>query len=267
MLSLEPGTYRIINIARKKALRVPDESTNTITSWQVQDEPNQKWFIQRAGNGYRFKNCGHGKYLSVHNTQCNSQVYHGSPTTWKIIPRTSSGYLIQLEAVDRVLDLHDRGEVFSCVLLWGRDAIDVLLNQVYIWPANDVEPQKVWDFERLGCETGDESKETEGIIPSGQTEGDETTSRDESVTKKPLPALDPIATRDIQIAQQARRIQLLEAQLSQRDQEIERLHDEVAVLKSQESSQVSALHERTMELEKLVEKLFEQESKRPNNAA
>ncbi|QRW25182.1 carbohydrate esterase family 9 protein [Rhizoctonia solani] len=248
MLSLEPGTYRIINIARKKALRVPDESTNTITSWQVQDEPNQKWFIQRAGNGYRFKNCGHGKYLSVHNTQCNSQVYHGSPTTWKIIPRTSSGYLIQLEAVDRVLDLHDRGEV-------------------YIWPANDVEPQKVWDFERLGCETGDESKETEGIIPSGQPEGDDSTSRDESVTKKPLPALDPIAIRDIQIAQQARRIQLLEAQLSQRDQEIERLHDEVAVLKSQESSQVSALHERTMELEKLVEKLFEQESKRPNNAA
>ncbi|GAB1523570.1 hypothetical protein RhiTH_006720 [Rhizoctonia solani] len=224
MLSLEPGTYRIINIARKKALRVPDESTNTITSWQVQDEPNQKL-------------------------------------------RTLDVYRIQLEAVDRVLDLHDRGEVFSCVLLWGRDAIDVLLNQVYIWPANDVEPQKVWDFERLGCETGDESKETEGIIPSGQPEGDDSTSRDESVTKKPLPALDPIAIRDIQIAQQARRIQLLEAQLSQRDQEIERLHDEVAVLKSQESSQVSALHERTMELEKLVEKLFEQESKRPNNAA
>ncbi|ELU37224.1 fibrinogen alpha/beta chain family domain-containing protein [Rhizoctonia solani AG-1 IA] len=234
MLSLEPGTYRIINIARKKALRVPDESTNTITSWQVQDEPNQK--VCRV-------NCGHGKYLSVHNTQCNSQVYHGSPTTWKIIPRTSSGYLYVI--------------CYYCYYFAS------YVPSTFIGFNSKLSIACLTCTIAERCETGDESKETEGIIPSGQPEGDDSTSRDESVTKKPLPALDPIAIRDIQIAQQARRIQLLEAQLSQRDQEIERLHDEVAVLKSQESSQVSALHERTMELEKLVEK----ESKRPNNAA
>ncbi|KAL5638164.1 hypothetical protein ACGC1H_005015 [Rhizoctonia solani] len=131
MANIEPGTYRIVNLARNKALRVPNEYPDTIASWQVQDEPNQKWLVECVDGGYRFKNCGHGQYLSVRSSESNSQAYHGSPTTWKIIPHTPGGYLIQLETIDRVLDLHDRGEV-------------------YIWPANDAEPQKVWKFERLG---------------------------------------------------------------------------------------------------------------------
>ncbi|KAF8706742.1 hypothetical protein RHS03_04804, partial [Rhizoctonia solani] len=92
-------------------------------------------------------------------------------------------------------------------------------------------------------------------MPSGQPDDDRSTLRDESIAQKPLSALNPIAVRDIRIAQQARRIQLLEAQLSQRDQELEKLRDEVAALKCQESSQVSALYDRTMESEKLVEKV------------
>ncbi|CAE6346948.1 unnamed protein product [Rhizoctonia solani] len=247
MSNLEPGTYRIVNLARKKVLRVPNENPDTIASWQVQDEPNQKWFIQRAGGGYRFKNCGHGKYLSVHDTQCNSQAYHGSPTTWRIVPRTPTGYLIQLEAIDRVLDLHDRGEV-------------------YIWPTNDAEPQKVWDFERLGCETDEESEDKNEDARSMQPISDESTSEDEGVVEKPVP-LNPIAVRDTQIAQQGKKIRSLERQLSEKDQEMEKLREEIASLKSQESSQISALREHTIQLEKLVEQLFEQESKRPNNAA
>ncbi|CAE6443906.1 unnamed protein product [Rhizoctonia solani] len=246
MFDLEPGTYRIINLARKKVLRVPNEDTNTITSWQVQDEPNQKWLIQRAGSGYEFKNCEHGKYLSVRDTQCNSQAYHGSPTTWKIIPQAPNGYLIQLEAIDRVLDLHDRGEV-------------------YIWPANDVEPQKVWDFERLGCQTDGESEGAKDLR-SGSPIVDESTSEDEGSIESP-PSLNPTPVREVQTAQQAMEIQSLETQLSEKDRAIEKLREEIVTLKSQESRQVAVLRERVMELENLVNQLFEQESKRPNNAS
>ncbi|KAJ1305858.1 hypothetical protein OPQ81_010581 [Rhizoctonia solani] len=236
MTTIEPGTYRIVNLARNKALRVPDECPDTIAGWHSQDEPNQKWFIQRVTGGYRFKNCGYGRYLSVHGTQCNSQAYHGSPTTWKIIPQKSSGYLIQLEAVDRVLDLHDRGEV-------------------YIWPANDVEPQKVWKFERLGCETGEEL-------------GEKIDSKDDGVTEKspPPPPPNSLAIRDIQIAQQARQIQSLKSELSKKDQEMESLREELERVRSEGSSQVTALRERITQMQELVERLFEQESKRPNNA-
>ncbi|KDN34257.1 hypothetical protein RSAG8_12646, partial [Rhizoctonia solani AG-8 WAC10335] len=252
MANVEPGTYRIVNLARNKALRVPNEHPDTIASWHTQDEPNQKWLVQRVGGGYRFKNCGHGRYLSVHGTQCNSRAYHGSPTTWKIIPQTPGGYLIQLEAIDRVLDLHDRGEV-------------------YIWPANDAEPQKVWKFERLGREGGEEGREAKDESTSGQAGDapvtDEAVSKDEGMTEKAPPPLSPLAIRDVQIAQQARQIESLQKQLSEKDQDMEKLREELGLVGSQESSQVTVLCEKIAQLEELVERLFEQESKRPNNAA
>ncbi|CAE6470155.1 unnamed protein product [Rhizoctonia solani] len=237
MANIEPGTYRIVNLARNKVLRVPNEYPDTIASWHVQDEPNQKWLIERNDGGYRFKNCGHGQYLSVRSTQSNSQAYHGSPTTWKIIPQTSGGYLIQLETIDRVLDLHDRGEV-------------------YIWPANDAEPQKVWKFEKLGREAGEKVGADLGT--------DKSPSKDAG--EKAPPPLSPLAARDVQITQQAQKIQALEKQLSGKDKEIDGLRRELEVLKSQESSQVTVLSGKIAELEELVERLLEQESKKPNNA-
>ncbi|CAE6419692.1 unnamed protein product [Rhizoctonia solani] len=240
MASIEPGTYRIVNLARNKVLRVPSECPDTIASWHAQDEPNQKWFIQRTGGGYRFKNCGHGKYLSVHGTQCNSRAYHGSPTTWKIIPQTPGGYLIQLEEVDRVLDLHDRGEV-------------------YIWPTNNAEPQKIWKLEKLGRATGEELGDTKDTPTSSQVGDTPATSqsvlRDEGLVDKPPPPLSPLAIRDDQIAQQSRQIQSLQRRLSEKEQAIERLREELAIVRSQESSQITALRERTRQLEELVEKV------------
>ncbi|CAE6463850.1 unnamed protein product [Rhizoctonia solani] len=209
MASVEPGTYRIVNLARNKALRVPNEYPDTISSWSTQDEPNQKWFIQRVSGGYRFKN-------------------------W----------------ADRVLDLHDRGEV-------------------YIWPANDVELQKVWKFEQLGLETGEELKE-EGENPApgriGNTPPSDRSSvqTDEGVAKDPT---SPSPVSEVHITQQTREIQALQRQLSEKDQEIERLREGLALLRSQEPSQIAALLERTTQLEELVETLFAQESRRPNNAA
>ncbi|CUA74174.1 hypothetical protein RSOLAG22IIIB_11008 [Rhizoctonia solani] len=243
MANVEPGTYRIVNLARNKALRVPSEYPETISSWHTEDEPNQKWFVQRTGGGYRLKNCGHGQYLSIRGTQCNSQAYHGSPTTWKIIPQRPGGYLIQLEKIDRVLDLHDRGEV-------------------YIWPANDAEPQKVWKFEKLGRETGEEMGEVKDSV--SEQPGDDPAA---DQPKKAPPPLSPLAIRDVQIAQQARQIQSLEQQLSMKDSELERLQGELEFIRSQESSQTTILSERIAQLEELVERLFEQESRRPNNAA
>jgi hypothetical protein len=42
MANVQPGTYRIVNLARNKAIRVPDEDPDTIASWHSQDEANQK---------------------------------------------------------------------------------------------------------------------------------------------------------------------------------------------------------------------------------
>ncbi|KAG8728543.1 hypothetical protein FRC11_010824 [Ceratobasidium sp. 423] len=238
MASVEPGTYRIVNPARNKALRVPNEYPDAIASWHTQDEPNQKWFVQRVSGGYRFKNSGHGRYLSVHCPQCNSRAYHGSPSTWNIIPQSPSGYLIQLEGTDLVLDLHDRGEV-------------------YIWPANGVEPQKVWKFERLGRETGEEFREEKEDPTSGQVGDtslpDRSFPTDEGVVES-LPApLSPLTNWGPQIAQKTRELQSLRRQISEKGQEIKELQEILTLLRSQESSRVATLLELTTQLEELVE--------------
>ncbi|KAB5588168.1 hypothetical protein CTheo_8390 [Ceratobasidium theobromae] len=203
MANIESGTYRIVNLARRKAIRVPDERTDMITRGvhnKLISIINHQWFVQRTTEGsYRFKNCRYGGYLVVDSTECNSVVYHGRlasvNSVWKIIPNVRGGYLIRLEAADRVLDLHDRGEV-------------------YIWPQNDAEPQKLWALERLGGE----SRAAATDIDTVWEIVDQTWLRPHDLNQLSASQLQTmLAERDQQIAQQAERLTNLERQLGQKD--------------------------------------------------
>ncbi|KAG8679401.1 hypothetical protein FRC11_003767, partial [Ceratobasidium sp. 423] len=275
MASVEPGTYRIINLARNKALRVPNEYPDTIASWHTQDEPNQKVGLVSGQfgniNGI-WDNSGLSN-VSMGDTDSGTvgmgdiypfTVHNATPELIMAHPQRGRLFLgpqvvtctIQLEGADRVLDLHDRGEVriFERMYKW---AIYMPREQVYIWPANDVELQKVWKFERLGLETGEELKE-EGEDPTPGPIGntsltDQSVPTDEGMANN-LPApLSPLTASDVHVAQQTREIQSLQRQLSKKDQEIEKLREGLALLSSQEPSQVAALLQRTTQLEELVE--------------
>lgn len=47
--------------------------------------PILQWYVQRAGEGYHFKNVEAGKFASVNGTQNGSKVHgSGNPTTWDL---------------------------------------------------------------------------------------------------------------------------------------------------------------------------------------
>ncbi|KAG8694277.1 hypothetical protein FRC08_008589, partial [Ceratobasidium sp. 394] len=100
------------------------------------------WFVQRSGDGYRFKNCQHENFLAVANTDPHSLVYASRfPTTWVLL-KVNDGYLIQYAGNNRVLDLHWG---------WGNNG-----NEIHIWPAVGENANKIWKFERLSDDAGEE---------------------------------------------------------------------------------------------------------------
>ncbi|KDN36994.1 hypothetical protein RSAG8_10447, partial [Rhizoctonia solani AG-8 WAC10335] len=74
-----------------------------------------QWFVQRSGEGYRFKNVATGGYLAaIYGEDSNDRAYCGGyPTTWTLVPnpehRGYGIYGITIGDTDRGLDLLDWG--------------------------------------------------------------------------------------------------------------------------------------------------------------
>ncbi|KAF8608033.1 hypothetical protein BDV93DRAFT_519106 [Ceratobasidium sp. AG-I] len=188
MARIEPGTYRIINVASETAITVPNYDHWAVVGWESTEEPNQHWFVQRSGEGFRFKNCFYGQYITLASTDWFSKVYLGRyPASWQILPSEAGSYVIQYGDADRVLDLHDAYGP-------GRDG-----NEIHIWPRHELQTQKRWKFERISDDTGDEDAQPQQV-PEDQT--------------------GQIALKDEEIARQARLLAEKEEQLAQKDQQL-----------------------------------------------
>ncbi|KAL5638169.1 hypothetical protein ACGC1H_005017 [Rhizoctonia solani] len=84
---MKSGTYRIVNLSNEKAIADDD---NKIVFSRKEDSKDQQWFVQRAGDGYRFKNVASGGYLAVvvnGKYDSESQIaYSGRyPMTWMLV--------------------------------------------------------------------------------------------------------------------------------------------------------------------------------------
>jgi hypothetical protein len=105
---LRPGTYRIVSGLTGTAIQVSDHDHTKVVAWERHDGESQqvcsldvqvhyypvadggnnmqKWFLQRSGDGYKFKNRRHGTYLAVCSTDIHSLAYAARyPTTWVLL--------------------------------------------------------------------------------------------------------------------------------------------------------------------------------------
>ncbi|KAG9090925.1 hypothetical protein FS749_000195 [Ceratobasidium sp. UAMH 11750] len=146
MPPVEPGTYRIVCVASDTC--IISQGDWDAVCWRKLDNENQRWYVQRSGEGYQIKNCLTGLYLVVSGTDAGAKVYCGRyPTTWELNQgmKDNDMYIIKQAGCDRVLDLH-----------FGQ-ANDG--NEIHAWPQADWFACRRWRFERLGDDTGEGEQE------------------------------------------------------------------------------------------------------------
>jgi len=146
MVHIEPGTYRIINVASGTAMAIPENNIWDVVCWERNDNKNQKWFAQRSGEGYRFKNCQFGHYLAISETRVCAPVYAAwYPTSWQLIQNKEDNnmYIMKSGDVDLVIDLDNYGAAHNG-------------NHLHTYAQEHWVPQKRWRLERLSDDTGEE---------------------------------------------------------------------------------------------------------------
>ncbi|KAG8796172.1 hypothetical protein FRC12_003763 [Ceratobasidium sp. 428] len=142
-----PGTYRISSvIKRTSVLEIPDYNEDRVVLKTWNDKPNQRWFVQRSGRGYKIKNCQFSRYLSAPNNK-NATIVGAAeaPVVWCLL-RTHAGFAIQFEETDHALDLH-----------YGLTKEG---NIVSLWPSGDFGEHRRWIFEHINDDTGGEAPDT-----------------------------------------------------------------------------------------------------------
>ncbi|KAL5636779.1 hypothetical protein ACGC1H_000675 [Rhizoctonia solani] len=149
----EPGKYYIKSVtAPKNVIEVYDRNPErAICSPQAENPaPNQQWYIQRSGRGYKIKNVKHGVYLALHSPQhpfasvIGTSSRHGS-VDWSLM-RTHDGFTIQYGDEDLSIDLHLGLDA------WG--------NPMHLWGMAPQDPGKRWKFQRIDDDVGGEVAET-----------------------------------------------------------------------------------------------------------
>ncbi|CAE6437795.1 unnamed protein product [Rhizoctonia solani] len=108
---IEPGTYHIIHNTTGKALRIHDEDDQRLIIWDRQAQgpgrPETKkdhWFLLRSGEGYVFKHCQRGTYISISFKSDYPYPLLATPypTTWVIYTKRGSSQLDCVIATDKV---------------------------------------------------------------------------------------------------------------------------------------------------------------------
>ncbi|KAG8796163.1 hypothetical protein FRC12_003754 [Ceratobasidium sp. 428] len=143
----KPGTYRIASVAsRTSILEILPYNEERVALGNWADKPNQHWFVQHSGNGYKIKNRQYGLYLSVPNDRHATIVGASKTFTRWILMRTHIGFAIQCGESDQVIDLHT--------------ALTHEGNVVLLWPSGGLGPNRMWIFEHLSDDTGGEAADT-----------------------------------------------------------------------------------------------------------
>lgn len=138
-MTISPGTYRIRNAKSGTILDLSRKEGHEVHGWQQHDQNNQHWYVQRAGEGYHFKNVEAGQFASVNGTHNGSKVHgSGNPTTWDL--REKNGrYFIHVLNSDHVVDLD-----------MGREANGTT---VHLWDRTGAQQQQ-WNFEKINDNSG-----------------------------------------------------------------------------------------------------------------
>ncbi|KAG8774872.1 hypothetical protein FRC12_001780 [Ceratobasidium sp. 428] len=161
MAPVEPGTYRIVNVASGTCIMAYKDWD--AVCWRRHEAMDQHWYVQRSGAGYRIKNRMNGLYLVVSETTDTNppaKVFCGRyPTTWELNQgiKDYEMYIIKQAGCDRVVDLDGFGD--------ARDGNEV--TPIYSFGR--------WRFEHLSDETGEEN---EDILKQLQTKSKEVEEKD-----------------------------------------------------------------------------------------
>ncbi|KAF8706743.1 Ricin-type beta-trefoil lectin domain-like, partial [Rhizoctonia solani] len=133
------GTFRIVNIKYNKAVTIPAYHTGTVVGWQAPHQPNQQWFIRRAGDKYHIEDSLYGRYLVPDHMGRGARINLGRyPVNWEILSVGEDKYVFKVAGHDLVLDLdgsEDGAKASICI--------------IHVWQRNITEPQKIWTLEKL----------------------------------------------------------------------------------------------------------------------
>ncbi|KAG8705830.1 hypothetical protein FRC08_001421 [Ceratobasidium sp. 394] len=235
MAPVEPGTYKITNMKSGTALTVSDVDAGTVSCWRRHSDATQKWFLQRSGAGWQFKNCKSGQYLTVSNTKDFSEVYCGRhPISWELTqgPRDHDVYLIKFAGCDRMFDLekcgtaNNGGKVTLCQQ-WGSV------------------PHQRWKLERLSDDTGEEYQH----FPR------EIAEKDQRLAAKDQ----QLAAQDQQLADKTRQIADKNTRLADKDHQLTQMAEQLEIQGQQLAQANSSLQSTQIELTEVVERLRSKE--------
>ncbi|KAG9074432.1 hypothetical protein FRC06_010702 [Ceratobasidium sp. 370] len=253
MPPVQPGTYRIINVKSGTCITVKNDWD--AVGWQKHDGRDQQWYVQRSGEGYRFKNCETGQYLCLVETRDSKEprtkVFCGVyPTTWDLRQESKdfNMYIIKQADANRIIDLNK----------WGSEENGT---ELFADPQPHWVPQQRWRFEFLSDDTGEE----------GQRLSKEIQLKDKQISEK-----------DEELARIKKELAEKSAQLNQTQDALRRANEWLAAYSadsmrvelqktisdlSEQKEKTKNLQEKISDLERLMSKIMEQTGKQPNNMA
>ncbi|CAE6419682.1 unnamed protein product [Rhizoctonia solani] len=202
MVALE-GTFRIVNIKYHKAITIPGHHPGTVVGWQQPHQPNQQWFIRRAGDKHHIEDCLYGRYLVPEFTGRGARVNLGRyPANWEILSVGDNKYVFKVAGHDLVLDLHgsENGA------------------EIHVWQRNITEPQKIWKLDRLSDFVGN----TPEVFSAASKDAligrltDQLEEKDNQITEQ-----------EERIDNQAEEIQGLKRDIAEKDQQLNELNQAV----------------------------------------
>ncbi|CAE6438575.1 unnamed protein product [Rhizoctonia solani] len=202
MVTME-GTFRIVNIKYHKAITIPGYHTGAVVGWRQPNQPNQQWFIRRAGDKYHIEDCLYGRYLVPEFTGRGARVNLGRyPANWEILSVGDNKYIFKVAGHDLVLDLHG-----------SEDGAEI-----HVWQRNITEPQKIWRLDKLSDFAGNApevfSAASKDALIGRLTEQLE--EKDNQLTE-----------REEQIDHQAQEIQELKKDITEKNQQLSELNQAI----------------------------------------
>lgn len=247
--SLKCGTYRIVHSSGGAAIQAMDDDPTKMVVWKCHEGENQQWFVQRAGDGYTFKNCRHGLYFAVKNTSSKYEdrsPLHGSkyPMPWALVQQNDRYAIMFPENIKRVL----------CSTNYSAENGTIL----HLWPTEN-HPTATWKLEKLNDET--EKLPLEHISSMGPDP--QTVNIEEKPVKHQVNELE----RDEELGRMKDQISSMEGQLSsvvasqqeaiiRQLQEIIKVKEEVAYLRDQQAQQqIKSLQSEVADLRARMDKL------------
>ncbi|KAG8774876.1 hypothetical protein FRC12_001784 [Ceratobasidium sp. 428] len=223
MPSIEPGTYKIVNVHSSTCIvNYPDRPWEAVCWRRLDGLKNHQWYVQRSGEGYHIQNCLNGMYLTVtetSDTKPPAKIFCGRyPTTWELNQGNEDHeiYVIKQAGADRVLDLGGAGAAHDG-------------NQIYTYPQRNWCAWRRWRFERLRSVVLNYAAVTLKFLYSDDTgEREQKLFKEIQANNKRIEKhAQQIKEQNARLAEKDSLITELKAQLESRDNELDKVKFEL----------------------------------------